>query len=175
MNVSKAVAKVNGPLQTKEIKFGNLAVTGVLWLCSDHTGGYCCCLTLCSVCLPVGMQLYGDKDEICIVFSDDKNAVDLVSFWVGCVFSLAVQRWPLIILPAFENLAQFCHISPVICRVFYKEILQISLDFRAVLTQGTKLRVNNAGTQRRKKYQRECGTALKHEYIFTFRTETVMF
>lgn len=43
-----------------------------------------------------------------------------------------------------------------------------------MLTQGSELRVNNAGTQRKKEIS-ECGTALKHEYIFTFRMETVMF
>lgn len=39
MNVSKAVAKVNGPPRTKEIKFGNLALTGVLCDCARTTRG----------------------------------------------------------------------------------------------------------------------------------------
>lgn len=88
----KQLQKVNGPPQTKEIKFGNLAVTGVLWLCSDHTGGDCSRLTRCSVCLPVGFELCGDKDEICLVFSSDKNVSDLVDLEVivESVFGLAV-------------------------------------------------------------------------------------
>lgn len=83
INVSQAVEKVNGPPQTKKIKFGNLAVTGVLWLCSDHTGGHCCSLTNCSACLPVGFKLCGDKDEICFVVSDNKNDLNLVDLDVS--------------------------------------------------------------------------------------------
>lgn len=49
--------KVNGPLQTKEIKFGNLAVTGVLWVRSDHTEGRYWSPTRCSICPPEGFSL----------------------------------------------------------------------------------------------------------------------
>lgn len=43
----------------------------------------------------------------------------------------------------------------------------------SILIPGINLRVNNAGTKKGKKYQREGITASKHAYIFTFRT--VMF
>lgn len=88
MNVSQPVEKVNGPPQTKKIKFGNLAVTGVLWLCSDHTGGHSCSLTNCSAGLPVGFELCGDKDEICLVASDSENNSNHVALVVSvsCVF-----------------------------------------------------------------------------------------
>lgn len=56
--------------QTKEIKFGNLAVTGVLWLYSDHTGGNFCWLTHRAVCSPFSLEFCGDKDEIGFVLFD---------------------------------------------------------------------------------------------------------
>lgn len=94
--------------------------------------------------------LCGDKDEICFVFSDDRNTSDLVNSR-----SFSRERvWPSCLALAsyhFENVARFfCNISSLICRVFSKGILQISLDLEAVLTQGSELRVNNAGTQRKK-------------------------
>lgn len=100
--------------------------------------------------------LCGDKDEICFVFSDDRNTSDLVNsrsfsrerVWPSCL-ALASYHFFLLLLKTWLVFF-FCNISSLICRVFSKGILQISLDLEAVLTQGSELRVNNAGTQRKK-------------------------
>lgn len=49
-----------------------------------------------------------------------------------------------------KNVAQFCNISSLICQVSSKGILADIFRSGAVLTQGSELRVNNAGTQRKK-------------------------
>lgn len=66
-------------------------------------GGDCGCLTRCSVCLPVGFDFCGDKDETRFVFSDVENASALVDLevLVGSVLGPAVQRRPLIIFRCF--------------------------------------------------------------------------
>lgn len=72
------------------------------------------------------------------MFSDDKKASDLVNLDVldESVLGLAVERWSLITFTAFENVAQFCNISPLICQVFSKGILQISLDLELCSPKG---------------------------------------
>ncbi|MEQ2279474.1 hypothetical protein AMECASPLE_009909 [Ameca splendens] len=69
--------KVNGPQQTKEIKFGNLAVTGVLSLSSDHTEGSGSCLTRCSVCLPDGTQI--KRNFFTVISNTNNNPIPLES------------------------------------------------------------------------------------------------
>lgn len=85
------------------------------------------------------------------MLSDGKNASDLVDLeiLVESVFGLAVQHQPFIIFTAFENVAQFCHISSDLPSFLQRDSADIFRS-RAVLTQGSELWVNNAGTQRKK-------------------------
>lgn len=116
----------------------------------------------------------GIKIKFAFVFSDDKNPPDLVSLEVERVSDLAVSRRLLIFLFfSFENAAQFLqHLSADLPSVLQRDSAD-TFRSRAALTQGSNLRVNNAGTQREKDVS-GC-TALKHEYIFTFGTRIVMF
>lgn len=78
---------VHPPL-TKEIKFDNLAVTGVLWLRLDHVGGRLFSEP-CSVCL---CSFGRERWNLGFVRSEDKNPSDVLNSKFQCLAKLTVNN-----------------------------------------------------------------------------------
>lgn len=163
MNASEAVAKVSGPPQTMEIKLGNLTLTGVLWLCSDHTGVISFDWPVVVVtsllvlsCVEINLLLCSQTKRIPHTLSTEVLSQSV--FGPSCLVMVFYYfLWLLKIHLSFSTFLQwFAKSSPKgLCRYLY-----------IWFTQRSNLGANNAATQMKKELSE--GSTAQHRSMNTF-------